>query len=350
MSFIRPMLCKTYEWDGVRPLPAGYEAERKYDGHRIQIARGIFGDVFSRSIDEVVPREDSERLVAAVQSKLGYPKTPVQDPPIICYSRLGNVEKFPDWLKHLDIPRQTIFDGELIPRYPERDGEGAQVVAHLRTAAPDRLKLVLFDVMIYSGRTVMTLPYWKRRDMVLRIVADLTDTGGWAPNQITEADSNSIYSMTAEDFAEQVIADGGEGVVLKKRSSEYRPGYRGNDWYKIKSTFTVDVIITDADAPPSIWRVRPGHRDPRTGKVSTLGELSSTHNNVGLSYGFMKDGKLLTVGSLGLTGAPEEMQQYVGRIAEVKAYGQYKATGALRHPVFLRWRDDKSPEDCTVVQ
>jgi ATP-dependent DNA ligase len=51
------------------------------------------------------------------------------------------------------------------------------------------------------------------------------------------------------------------------------------------------------------------------------------------------------VGSLGETGPKEDMEKFVGRVAEIKAYGQYP-TGALRHPVLERWREDKLPEDC----
>jgi hypothetical protein len=95
--------------------------------------------------------------------------------------------------------------------------------------------------------------------------------------------------------------------------------------------------------------VRPGFKGA-DGKVYEEGVRSSTWNagHVGLSYGYWDEeaGEVRRVGSLGMTGPREEMEKHVGRVAEVKHYGVSPDNGALRHPVMLRWRDDKSPEQC----
>ena len=303
-DFVKPMLCKTLEWDGERDLPPAYAAEEKLDGHRVQV-----------HCDDV----------AATR----------------CYSRLGNVEKFPSWIYDLPLSPGSVLDGELVP---QAGPQGAQEVSHLRTANGDKLKLVLFDVLVWRGSAVMHLPYHRRHAMLGFIATDLSLADGRV--ELIKAN----YDVAAAEFAQQILANGGEGVVLKHKGSSYRPGYRGNDWLKVKATFSTDVVITSADASPTMWRVRPGHRDPRTGEISVDGEPSSTCANVGLTYGFYHAGRLITVGSLGVTGPEEEMVCLIGRVAEVKAYGQYPDTKALRHPVFLRWRDDKSIEECTPGQ
>jgi len=38
-------------------------------------------------------------------------------------------------------------------------------------------------------------------------------------------------------------------------------------------------------------------------------------------------------------------EDYIGRVAEVLGHGEYDS-GALRHPTFARWRDDKRPNEC----
>ena len=49
-----------------------------------------------------------------------------------------------------------------------------------------------------------------------------------------------------------------------------------------------------------------------------------------------------------VTGPPEELAPMIGRVAEIKGYGRNDETGAIRHPVFLRLRDDKRPEECVL--
>jgi ATP-dependent DNA ligase len=68
--------------------------------------------------------------------------------------------------------------------------------------------------------------------------------------------------------------------------------------------------------------------------------------------GLYKDGKLVEVGKVasGLTDAmrkdmSENPDNYIGHVVEVEAMSTTK-DGALRHPVFVRMRDDKIPEDC----
>lgn len=45
----------------------------------------------------------------------------------------------------------------------------------------------------------------------------------------------------------------------------------------------------------------------------------------------------------------QNYQSLRGRVVEVK-YQKVGAKGRLRHPVFVRFRDDKAPQDCTVEQ
>jgi ATP-dependent DNA ligase len=37
---------------------------------------------------------------------------------------------------------------------------------------------------------------------------------------------------------------GGEGIVLKERTSFYRPGVRSPAWLKLKPKLTLDVVVT----------------------------------------------------------------------------------------------------------
>jgi hypothetical protein len=91
--------------------------------------------------------------------------------------------------------------------------------------------------------------------------------------------------------------------------------------------------------------------DKQTGLVSVEGiHAENWDRYVGLSYGYYDtDGKLVRVGSTGQTGPKEEMERFVGFVGSYKSYGRVNETGALNHPVFLEWRDDKDA-DCDRYQ
>ena len=71
-----------------------------------------------------------------------------------------------------------------------------------------------------------------------------------------------------------------------------------------------------------------------------------------MTLGLYKDGKLIEVGKVasGLTDAIREdmainPENYLNHVIECEAMSTTK-DGALRHPVFIKVREDKNPEDC----
>ena len=139
---------------------------------------------------------------------------------------------------------------------------------------------------------------------------------------------NRVLGVPDQEEAEALMEQGVEGVMLKRRDSLYEEGKRSWSWLKVKATDTYDVVIVDMEAEPTAEdRKAAGWKN--------------------LRYGLVMDGKLVVVGSLGVTGPPEELQTYIGHVAEIKGWGQSPSTGAIRHPGFIRLRDDKLPEECT---
>ena len=236
-----------------------------------------------------------------------------------------------------ECPVGTLLDGEILPK---QGAEGSDRVSNLRADDPTALGFVAFDIIYHEGVYVGDLSWSKRRAILEGVVND-------AMEHITLSKLYPMSEWTTEQLMEIASERGHEGIMLKAINEPYKANSR-SAWIKHKFTDTHDVVIVDANAKPSEWRVRPG-------EVGTDGKLYPeglhtdpwTKGYVGLNYGFYdQQGELRIVGSLGETGPREDMEQYVGRVAEIKAYGQYP-TGALRHPVLERWRDDKLPEDCT---
>jgi ATP-dependent DNA ligase len=237
------------------------------------------------------------------------------------------------------IPEGCVLDGEIVPV----DGEGHEVVAHYMAASPKKLKFVAFDVLYIGGKSVMDAPQRTRRDLLVDLICS---------SQMMKSPIEIVRRRS--DFPrllQEMIDTGREGLVLKDMHAPYKPGSR-SAWLKCKITETVDVVITDCDSKPTEWRVKPGE----TGKDGVFypeGRHSDPWlaGHVGLSYGFFnpKTGNLVPVGSLGVTGPRAEMEKHIGKVAEVASFGPQFPTGAIRHPSFLRWRDDKSAVDCVFI-
>ena len=49
------------------------------------------------------------------------------------------------------------------------------------------------------------------------------------------------------------VGHGGEGIVLKERTSVYRPGVRSPAWLKLKPKLTLEVVVTGGSAERVRW-------------------------------------------------------------------------------------------------
>ena len=128
---------------------------------------------------------------------------------------------------------------------------------------------------------------------------------------------------------EYILEYGYEGLVFKDSSSKYDDK---KAWARMKAVVEMDYICT-------------GFRDADEGTKyegmvgSVLGTLIDKDVYVTCGGITEKERKLFT--------AMPEM--YVGRVFTAKGNNWYPS-GAIRHPQFRRWRDDKEPEDCTYEQ
>ncbi len=122
-----------------------------------------------------------------------------------------------------------------------------------------------------------------------------------------------------------------EGIVFKHRESLLHPGRpeTGGDLFKFKFQITVDCILSVTDCQRR-FHCAVFHE----GRLQSVGYVSS-----------------------GIKPSPYDELAREGnesvRVGEVRALyasGTVEERGQLVQPVFLRFRDDKAPEECTGAQ
>lgn len=200
-----------------------------------------------------------------------------------------------------------------------------------------------FDLIACDGYDARALPLVERKRLLREI---LPSAGPIRFSDHIEEHGEAVY--------ERAVGMGLEGVVAKKADAPYR-GTRSKEWLKIRSVRTDDYAVVGWKAP----------KGSRTG----FGSLHlARYDGEGLVYvggvgtGF-DEAALETLASRLAeleVDAPACRAPEVGELPRGKAhrwvrpeivvevrYKEVTAQGLLRHPVFVRARDDKAPHECT---
>src|SRR6267142_6961564 len=279
-----------------------------------------------------------------------------QDGDAILYSRKGLdfAESFPEIARAVcALPFEgVILDGELVVL--DESGRPSfnklQVRAKLgareakRAAIESPATLYVFDLLAFAGYDLRKLPLIKRKEILRKI---LPRTGPLRYSEHFERNGEALY--------EQVVKLGLEGIMAKKADSPYRSG-RSGDWLKIRADRIDDFVVV-------------GFTKPKGGR----GGFGSLH------VGAYQDGKLIYCGRAGsgftgdqldeisatlqglvrktppceppdhgaLPKGPDHLWVEPTLICDVR-YKEITHDGLLRQSVFVRFRDDKKPEDVVM--
>lgn len=201
----------------------GWVMEQKFDGHRISI-----------------------RVAGGVAKAWSRPRAG---------STVGNAVTLHPSIaaSFADVP-DGFYDGELVVP----NGSSSDVRALVNDG---RQVCVLFDVCEVLGVSVLARTWEKRREL-LDEVAGVLPKGGPVTVSATHEPSQAMV--------EAIWAAGGEGVMLKRRTSTYRAGARSRDWIKIKAlaeaVFEVTGFVEGKSGPHSIIELR----HVENGKTTTV--------------------------------------------------------------------------------
>ena len=241
-SPIRPMLADRVqsEKDAIKKMPEQFVAEYKLDGERVQIHKQSDKIVlFSRRLENITQY---------------YPDI---------VERIG---------KTLNV-NEGVFEAEIVP-INENTGEFLpfQELMHRRrkhkldkAVSQYPITVNFFDVLYYDKKDCLNLECSERRKILEQIVRE--DNFSKLVPMLLVKNENEI-----EDFLENSINAGCEGLMLKAPTAPYRAGMRGSNWLKLKREYrnelgdSLDLIVIGAYFG----------RGRRTGLYGTL--LLATYN------------------------------------------------------------------------
>jgi bifunctional non-homologous end joining protein LigD len=259
------------------------------------------------------------------------------------YSRNGNTfdSSYPvvvDALKEMGI--NAVLDGEIIV-VDENGKSDFQRLQYYGTDNQHPMEYRVFDVLFINGKDVTQLPLLERKEKLRKLLKQ---------NEVVKYSDH--ISEKGEAFFKAAQEQNLEGIMAKKADSQYHIGKRSSEWLKIKNVQTEDVLIAGFTEPTGsrqhfgalILALRDGD------KLKYIGHTGTGFDTKGLNDLYKKMLPLVTTKSPFeekiKTNMPATWIKPV-LVAEVK-FTERTREGSLRHPVFLRLRDDKKAKEATM--
>lgn len=328
-----------------------YGAEKK-DGYFTKIVKDDDGNIFMLSRSRGVNGEFPEK-----------------------HEWVPHLQPFFDWL-----PNGTCLLGELyLPSKP-----GSSNITTLlgclkdkciaRQATGEKLHLYVFDILAFEGHSLLD----KRMLQRICYLDELFNT------YIDLANNEMAPSMGLVEFAtyydgkelwtklQQILANGGEGIVLTRGGSKYQPDKRpSKDCQKVKKELAdnIDCFFTGrATAPTRLYTGKEIETwqywvNIRTNEKIQGAMFEDYQRGVAiepvtkpyfngwagsLEIAVYKNGQIYPIGFL--SGLTDEIKADPAAVKmkciEVAAM-ELLETGGIRHGKLMRFRPDLNPEDCT---
>lgn len=343
---IRPMLAERLgdPKEILAKLGGACIAEYKYDGERLQLhKRGQTVELFSRRL---------ERITA-------------QYPDVVELAR-----------KHLRA-REAIIEGEVVAidpasgdllafqeLMPRRRKYGIeQVMKDIPTA------FFVFDVLYADGTDLTERPHAERHRTLESII---TPDDRFHPGEARQV--KTVREL--EEFFEQAVADGCEGLVCKASGGVYQAGARGWQWIKFKREYrsemtdAVDLVVVGAfhgrgRRGGTYGALLMAAYDPKADVFKTVCKLGSGFTDEFLAalpaqlrqYARPeRDKRVDSRMTADVWFTPQVVYEVIGAeitLSPVHTAGwdaiREGAGLAIRFPRLKRVRDDKGPTDATTV-
>ena len=274
----------------------------------------------------------------------------VRDGQVFVWSRGEELvtDKYPEYAPLADLlPNGTVIDGEILP-YADGRPLGFNVLQtrigrksvskKLLKEAP--IKLMAYDLLEIAGEDIRPRPMAERRELLEKLIAENDTRGIVILSPVVEWSDWDELARERETAREKHS----EGLMLKRRNSEYKQGRKKGDWWKWKvDPLTIDAVMMYAqrghgrranlftDFTFGVWdgdnlvpftKAYSGLTDKEFNRITAW-----VRKNTVESFGPVRSVKPHHVFEIGFEGIRESKR--------------HKSGVALRFPRMLRWREDK---------
>ena len=241
-----------------------------------------------------------------------------------------------------------------------------------------KIKYYLHDMIFYDGEDMQS---WGAEARYQKLVE------AWNEFHLEQFDFLRLaesFDTGIEERLSQILAAGGEGIVLKKKDAPYSEGKRPA-WatIKCKQMDTIDLVCTRAIEATKeytgkeletwpYWQER-SERD-QNGEYTWLSSEGQyyedyLHNphiyrpitkpyfygwKTAIGIGAYDDeGNLKEIGTVS-SGLTDEMRahldDYIGKVVALQCMSIDRKEKTLRHPIVKAWRDDKNAAECKLSE
>lgn len=264
-------------------------------------------------------------------------------------------DKYPEYAPLAELlPDGTVIDGEILPF-----AEGKPLSFNIlqtrigrKTVSKKLLKdapvvLMAYDLLEYEGEDIRSRPMSERRELLEKLLAENDAQGIIQLSPIVRW--NNWEELAAE--RQNAREKHSEGLMLKRRNSEYKQGRKKGDWWKWKvDPLTIDAVmmyaqrghgrranlftdftfgVWDGDKLVPFTKAYSGLTDKEFNRITAW-----VRKNTIESFGPVRSVKPFHVFEIGFEGIRESTR--------------HKSGVALRFPRMLRWREDKPVEEANT--
>jgi len=233
---IRPMLADRVksEEESIDKLGNEFAAEYKLDGERVQLhVDGEKVRLFSRSLENI--SEYYPDIIDKIPRVIDADQVILEAEAVAINENTGEFLPFQELMHR----RRKYKIEKAVLQYP--------------------ITVNFFDILYHNGKSCLGLDYKQRRELLEKIVKE-DEFAKLVPMTIIK-NENDI-----EEFLENSINSGCEGLMLKMLDGPYQAGARGNFWLKLKREYrnelgdSLDLVVVGAFFG----------KGRRTGKYGTL--------------------------------------------------------------------------------
>jgi DNA ligase D-like protein (predicted ligase)/DNA ligase D-like protein (predicted 3'-phosphoesterase) len=258
---------------------------------------------------------------------------------------------FPELEELRSLARNAIFDGEIVVMN-EGKADFQTVLERSQLASKRDIEFmardspatyVVFDILEKNDNSLLDLPLMERKEIL---------------KQTLKEGKHVVLSMyvdgQGEEYFEEAVKRGVEGIMAKKKDSRYLPGTRSESWLKMKQIRTCDCVIFGYTAGEGVRKGSFGalilglyekNRPVFVGKVGTGFSKATLQELIELF-----DGLKMNERTLEIVDVPGRITWLRPELVCEIGYQVVTRDSRLRMPRFHRLRTDKAPLECTIDQ